>query len=113
MAQPSARLIMRSVRSAVPRSARRALAAIVAFSAVRAAIIIAGYTVRGDLRVSASGTAGGNYAWPASWWNWVTPWWAYAVAVVVGLLGLGLAVLIYPSGHARHERLRRVFGPTF
>lgn len=84
------------------------------FVAVRAAFIIADYTVRGSLRlVRAGNKAGGAAPWPDYFWNWVTPWWAYVLAVVVGLLGLGLAVLIYPGGRARHGRLRRVFGPSF
>jgi hypothetical protein len=30
-------------------------------------------------------------------WAYATPWWAYAVAGVVALLGLALAVVIYPG----------------
>ena len=45
---------------------------------------------------------------PLGYW---TPWGAYALAVAVGLLGLALAVWIYPGGQARRSR-QSLAGPT-
>jgi hypothetical protein len=91
------------VRSVMISAVCRALAGIAVLSGVLAAVEIAGYKERGSLK-HATSLPGPDLHVPASWFFWLTPWWAYAVAVAVGLLGLALAVLIYrgpPRGVGR------------
>lgn len=98
--------------SAVARAPRSVFAGIAMLGGVAAAVAIAQYTVRGNPRFIAVSPAKAPLAvrqirLDASAWYWVTPWWAYALAVVVGLLGLGIALWIHPAtrvGVGRHLR---------
>lgn len=71
---------------------------------VLAAVEITGYQQRGRLLVA---TGGGEKApLPHDWYSWATPWWAYLLAVAVGLMGLLLGVLIYRRGGLPPEAVR-------
>jgi hypothetical protein len=101
---------------------RLALAGVVVLGGVLAAIRIADYTQRGGLNQPCAlscftGDTGKNFVpqnapvIPLSWYPrgafyWVTPWWAYALAVIVGLVGLALAVLVYRAPlRGAHRRI--------
>lgn len=107
-------------------AAGRVIAEIVAvLGGVLAVVRIADYTQKGGLIprpccIQAAGHIGQilpshriqvHHPIPLSWYPpgafyWVTPWWAYALAVAVGLLGVALAVLIHRAplhGVARHQ----------
>lgn len=116
------------MRSSVPRAARIGLAGVALLSGVGLALHIADYKVRGCLvgtycttpqvpaepftyaGLGKDAYVGSGPQLPFSW-NWVTPWWAYALAVVVGLIGLALAAWIYPGGHLR-RRQQPLAGPA-
>jgi hypothetical protein len=102
------------VRNGRVAAVRLALAGIVVLGGVLAAVRIADYTQRGGLINPCAASLGCYTAEPGrglevvqnapviplSWYPhdafyWVTPWWAYALAVVVGLVGIALAVLIF------------------
>ncbi len=68
----------------------------VALYGLGAAIRIAGYKVL-------VGPFFGGHGSPGTW-IWCTPLWALPLAVVVVLLGLALAVLLYPRGHTRRRK---------
>ena len=98
-------VIMRRMRRAVSGTPRAFLAGIAVVCGVGVAVKIAEYTVRGNPRFIVVSPARASRVLhhirlDVSAWYWVTPWWAYALAVVVGLLGLAIAVWIYAGDNA-------------
>jgi hypothetical protein len=117
------------MRRAAPHAARGVLAGVVVLLAVGLAVHVANHKVAGCLVGTycgapstpgmdrfaplGHGDAGPEFGYekpppyhplPASSWYWVTPWWAYALAVVVAFGGVVLAVLIYSGGRTRRTR---------
>ena len=83
---------MRSVISSAPR---KALAGVALLGGIVAAVEVGSYEQQAlmpQYRAMEAPPPGP----PRSWYYWATPWWAYTLAVVLGLLGLAVAFLVYP-----------------
>src|SRR5204863_8532333 len=72
------------VKGVLVPAACRPLAGIAVLGGILAAVEVASYEQRGALRPEHLASAPPAPGPPASWYYWATPWWAYALAVVVG-----------------------------